>query len=95
MKERQVPGKLVAVDATKEQALGKMYDIKGYPSLKYFANGELQYEYGYGRTAEDIVKFMQDPQEPPPPEKEWSEEESEVSLDGTCNCVTNALSLDS
>ena len=82
MKEQGVPGKLAAVDATKEVGLGKRFDIKGYPSLRYFANGELQYEYGYGRTAEDIVKFMQEPMEPPPPEKEWAEEESAVSVVG-------------
>lgn len=79
MKEREVPGILAAVDATKEERLGKRYEIKGYPSLRYFVNGELQYEYGYGRTAEDIVKFMQEPQEPPPPEKDWAEEELSVS----------------
>jgi len=36
------------------------------------------YDYGYGRTTEDLVEFMSDPKPPPPPEKEWSEIESEV-----------------
>ena len=52
--------------------------MKGFPTLKYFSGGELQYDYGYGRTGEDIVEFMEDPKEPPPPEPDWTEMESEV-----------------
>ena len=78
MKEGGVNGVLAAVDATKEADLGKRYDVKGFPTIKYFGEGEMKYDYGYGRTAEDIVDFMTEPREPPPPEKEWSETESEV-----------------
>lgn len=86
MKEQGVPGILAAVDATKETELGKRFEVKGYPTIRYFADGVLKYEYGYGRTAEDIVKFMASPQEPPPPEKEWAEEESAVSGCGLTVC---------
>ena len=79
MKEQEVGGVLAAVDATKAEALGKKFDVTGFPTIKYFGDGELQYEYGYGRTAEDLVDFMRSPQEPPPPEKEWAEVESDVS----------------
>lgn len=80
MKEQEVGGVMAAVDATKEEALGKRYEVSGFPTLKYFGDGgEVQYEYGYGRTAEDLVDFMKSPREPPPPEKDWEEEESAVS----------------
>ena len=81
LKEQEVGGVLAAVEATKEEALGKKYDVTGFPTIKYFGQGgEVQYEYGYGRTAEALVEFMKDPKEPPPPEKDWSEEESAVSV---------------
>lgn len=86
MKEQEVGGVLAAVDATKAEALGKKFDVTGFPTIKYFGDGELQYDYGYGRTAEDLVDFMQSPHEPPPPEKEWEEVESDVSFIG-CYCV--------
>ena len=31
---------LAAVDATVEQSLGNVYNIKGYPTLKYFYKGK-------------------------------------------------------
>ena len=78
MKDGGVHGVLAAVDATKEAELGKRYDVKGFPTIKYFGEGEMKYDYGYGRTMEDIVDFMTEPRAPPPPEKDWSEIESEV-----------------
>ena len=78
MKDAGVHGVLAAVDATKETELGKKYDVKGFPTIKYFGEGEMKYEYGYGRSATDIVDFMTEPRAPPPPEKDWAEIESEV-----------------
>ena len=78
LKEEGVAGVLAAVDATVETALAERYEVKGFPSVKYFAGGALQYEYGYGRTMDDLVEFMKEPKEPPPPEKDWTEIESEV-----------------
>ena len=80
MKEQEVGGVLAAVDATKEEALGNRFEIKGLPTLKYFGGEGVVYDYGYGREAGDLVDFMRSPREPPPPEKEWSEEESAVSV---------------
>ena len=93
MKEQDIPGALVAVDATKETELSKRFSVSGYPTLRYFAGGVLQYDYGYGRTAEDIVNFMKSPKEPPPPAKEWAEEESAVSGCGFLFIAGSGLTL--
>ncbi|XP_055904063.1 protein disulfide-isomerase A5 [Eupeodes corollae] len=80
MKEQKVPGILAALDATKESTIGQKYAVKGYPTVKYFVNGEFQFDVNL-RDAEKIVNFMKDPKEPPPPpppEKSWDEEESDV-----------------
>ena len=74
-------GVLAAVDATKESALGSRYDVKGYPTLKYFKDSELAFDVGNVREESAIIDFMTNPSEPPPPpplEKSWSEEETEV-----------------
>lgn len=42
---------LAKVDATVESALAKHYGITGYPTLKYFHNGELSEDYNGGRSA--------------------------------------------
>lgn len=78
LKGDAVSGVLAAVDATVESSLAERYGVKGFPSVKYFGGGQLRYEYGYGRTKDDIVEFMMEPKAPPPPEKDWTEVESEV-----------------
>eukprot|EP00795_Rhopilema_esculentum_P014183 gene14183-5188_t len=75
MKDENVDGILAAVDCTKEQSLGKKYDISGFPTVKYFSEGEFKYTVRE-RTADKIVDFMKDPKEPPPPpppDQPWSE----------------------
>ena len=88
MKGDAVAGVLAAVDATVEQTLAERYGVKGFPSLKYFGGGQLRYEYGYGRTKDDLVEFMMEPKAPPPPEKDWTEVESEVC---SCACFLHKL----
>jgi protein disulfide-isomerase A5 len=80
MKELGIKGKLAAVDATKDPSLGTRFNVRGYPSVKYFQKGEFQFDVSL-REEMPIVEFMKDPKEPPPPpppEKAWSEEPSEV-----------------
>lgn len=80
MKEKKIPGILAALDATKENSIAQKYAVKGYPTLKYFVNGNFQFDVTV-RDSEKIVNFMKDPKEPPPPpppEKSWDEEESDV-----------------
>lgn len=80
LKEEDIVGVLAAVDATAETALAGRFEVTGFPQVKYFAGGELKYDYGYGRTKNDLVEFMKEPKAPPPPEKDWTEIESEVRI---------------
>uniref|UniRef100_A0A2L2Y1B4 Protein disulfide-isomerase A5 n=1 Tax=Parasteatoda tepidariorum TaxID=114398 RepID=A0A2L2Y1B4_PARTP len=80
LKDKNIPGILAAVDATKEKAVADKFKINGYPTVKYFKNGEPAFDVSF-RTADKIVEFMKDPKEPPPPpppETPWSEEPSNV-----------------
>ncbi|XP_041987353.1 protein disulfide-isomerase A5 [Aricia agestis] len=81
IKNEKINGILAAVDATKEPDLAARFGVKGYPTLKYFSNGEYKYDAGHARQEEQIVNFIKTPSEPPPPpppEKPWAEEESPV-----------------
>ena len=81
MKKTGIPGKLAAVDCTKETELSKRFEVRGFPTIRYFKNGEMAFDAGDAREEAAIIKFMSDPKEPPPPpapETPWSEEESDV-----------------
>ena len=74
-------GKLAAVDATKETGLATEFGVKGFPTLKYFADGEFMFEVPGVRDKAKLMEFMLDPKEPPPPpapEAPWSSTESDV-----------------
>lgn len=43
------PMKLAKVDATEEKSLGSKFEIKGFPTIKFFKNGKPT-EYNGGRT---------------------------------------------
>jgi hypothetical protein len=59
-----VPGSyLAAVDATKSPKLKDKYDIQGFPTMKYFENGNLKFEYMGGRSKDDFVNFMREPKQ--------------------------------
>lgn len=76
----QIDGILAAVDATKVTTVAKEFNINGYPTVKYFENGEFKFDVSL-REESAIIDFMKNPSEPPPPppqEKSWSEEESAV-----------------
>lgn len=80
MKQKNIPGVLAALDATKENAIAEKYKVTGYPTIKYFVNGEFKFDANV-RDAAKIIEFMKDPKEPPPPpppEKSWEEEDTEV-----------------
>ncbi|KRZ74214.1 Protein disulfide-isomerase 2, partial [Trichinella papuae] len=57
LKDEGVDVKLAKVDSTVETALAEKYAIRGYPTLKFFKDGNI-IEYNGGRTAEDIVSWL-------------------------------------
>jgi protein disulfide-isomerase A1 len=50
---------LAEVDATVEKTLAEEYGIKGFPTLKLFAKGELVSEYKGARDTESFVKYIE------------------------------------
>ena len=53
---------IAAFDATTDNALASKFDVKGYPTIKYFPKGnkDMPEEYQGGRQAEGIVKWVND-----------------------------------
>ena len=56
--EENVSHVLATVDATVETELAKRFEIRGYPSLKFFRRGQMVEDYRGGRTKTDLVKYI-------------------------------------
>jgi len=57
LKEESSPIRLAKVDATEETSLSEKFEVRGYPTLKFFHNGKPS-EYKGGRTSADIVNWL-------------------------------------
>lgn len=49
--------KLAKVDATEQKKIAEKFEVKGFPTLKYFKNGKAT-EYGGGRSESEIVDWL-------------------------------------
>jgi len=75
---------LAAIDANAHtgRRAAAMNNITGFPTLKYYENGEFKFEFGGQRSKQGIIDFMNNPAPPappPPPEPAWSETPSDVN----------------
>eukprot|EP00168_Porphyra_purpurea_P002339 TRINITY_DN1268_c0_g1_i1.p1 TRINITY_DN1268_c0_g1~~TRINITY_DN1268_c0_g1_i1.p1 ORF type:complete len:501 (+),score=198.74 TRINITY_DN1268_c0_g1_i1:213-1715(+) len=68
---------LADVDATVETELATKYEVKGYPTIKLFANGEFLTEYSGARDKNGFVKFIERSLLPPVVELESAEKVDE------------------
>lgn len=75
--EEQSDAVIAAIDSTKSPILTKQYKVQGFPTMKFFRDGKYAFEI-HERTSDKIVQFLKDPKEPPAPEPEWSEQETDV-----------------
>merc|ERR1712123_169766 len=62
--EKESAIKLGKLDATEEGAVAEKFEVRGYPTLKWFKNGKAG-EYGGGRTADTIVSWVEKKTGPP------------------------------
>ncbi|XP_069785812.1 protein disulfide-isomerase [Narcine bancroftii] len=60
LKEEGSEIRLAKVDATEESDLAQMFSVRGYPTIKFFKNGDKNNpkDYSAGRQHEDIVNWL-------------------------------------
>ncbi|RZC32143.1 protein disulfide-isomerase A5, partial [Asbolus verrucosus] len=72
---------LAAIDVNKPEnaVIRTLYNITGFPTLLFYKNGVMKYQYEGDNKRQAIVSFMKNPSKPVKiKEQEWSEVDSEV-----------------
>lgn len=75
--------KLGALDATAHTIKAGKYEVRGYPTIKFFYKGEVE-EYNGGRTSSDIIAWAMDKLSANVPPPEVVEATSQQVLDKAC-----------
>ena len=70
--------KLAKVDAVEETELAQQYEVRGYPTIKFFKNGK-PFDFSGGRTASEIVAWLKKKTGPSAKELTTAEEAKEFS----------------
>ena len=89
--------KLGALDATVHTSKASQYNIRGYPTIKFFPGGKKSQpeEYDGGRTADDIINWGNDKAAASIPPPELLELTSNDVLEKACNehplCIVAVL----
>lgn len=86
--------KVGALDATVHQSQANKYQVKGFPTIKVFVNGEPE-DYNGGRTKEDLVQLALAKLEANAPAPEVVQLTSEKDLKANCEskqlCIISVL----
>jgi hypothetical protein len=78
---------LAAVDCTRHSPLCSAYEVRGYPTIKYFSYLKTVKDYSGGRLEADLVKFLKNPTPSPATRLQPNSSLSEVSTGSTnCSC---------
>jgi protein disulfide-isomerase A1 len=80
LKKDNIKARLAKVDSTVEKKVAERFDVRGYPTLKFFTNGS-PIEYGGGRTAQEIVDWLKKKLLPPSQEVKTSDEAEKLISD--------------